>query len=114
MMGRQVFEYVNTRHRNSTFCEVYIKIKQICSYNFFFAKSRIKKARIKCQELLILSWRRPLSYRNLSTDLLRKSMDWFLYDNGLRHEKVKVSNVAWIQKVTNLHFMIWIYNLLNL
>ena len=55
MMGRQVFEYVNTRHRNSTFCEVYIKIKQICSYNFFFAKSRIKKARIKCQELLILS-----------------------------------------------------------
>ena len=24
---------------------------------------------------------RPLSYRNLSIDLLRKSMDWFLYDN---------------------------------
>ena len=21
--------------------------------------------------------------------LLRKSMDWFLYDNGLRHERVK-------------------------
>lgn len=34
MMGRQLFEYVNTRHRNSTFCEVYIKIKQICCYNF--------------------------------------------------------------------------------
>ena len=26
---------------------------------------------------LTLSWRRPLSYRN-----------WFLYDNGLRHERV--------------------------
>ena len=24
-----------------------------------------------------------------STFLLRKSMDWFLYDNGLRHERVK-------------------------
>ena len=33
-------------------------------------------------------WRRPFSYRNQSTDLLRKSMEWFLYDNGLRHERV--------------------------
>ena len=31
---------------------------------------------------LTLSWRSPLSYR--------KSMDWFLYDNGLRHERVKL------------------------
>ena len=31
-----------------------------------------------------------LSYRNQSIDLLCKSMDWFLYDNGLRHERVKV------------------------
>ena len=37
---------------------------------------------------LTLSWRRPLSYRNQSIDLLRKSMDWFLYDNDLRHERV--------------------------
>ena len=37
---------------------------------------------------LTLSWRRPLSYRNQSIDLLCKSMDWFLYDNGLRHERV--------------------------
>ena len=33
--------------------------------------------------LLTLSWRRPLSYRNQSIDLLR-----FLYGNGLRHERV--------------------------
>ena len=32
--------------------------------------------------LLTLSWRRPSSYRN-------QSMDWFLYDNGLRHYRVK-------------------------
>ena len=30
----------------------------------------------------------PILYRNQSTDLLYKSMDWFLYDKGLRHEKV--------------------------
>ena len=41
------------------------------------------------QSSLTLSWRRPLSYRNQSIDLLRKSMDWVLYDNGLRHERVK-------------------------
>ena len=28
-----------------------------------------------------------------SIDLLRKSVDWFLYDNGLRHERVKQSNI---------------------
>ena len=38
---------------------------------------------------LTFSWRRPLSYRNQSIDLLRKSIDWFLYDIGLRHERVK-------------------------
>ena len=43
-----------------------------------------------CPFLLYLSllWRRPLSYRNQSIDLLRKSMDSFLYDNGHRHERV--------------------------
>ena len=39
---------------------------------------------------LTLSWRRPLSYRNQSIVLQSKSMDWFLYDNGLRHERVKI------------------------
>ena len=33
-------------------------------------------------QILPLSWRGPLSYRNQSIDLQRKSMDWFLYDNG--------------------------------
>ena len=42
-----------------------------------------------CAKDLTLSWRGPLSYRNQSTDLQSKSMDWFLYDNGLRHERVK-------------------------
>ena len=38
---------------------------------------------------LTLSWRRPLSYRNHSIDLLCKSIDWFLYENCLCHERVK-------------------------
>ena len=40
---------------------------------------------------LTLSWRRSLSCRNHSNDLLCKSVDWFLYDGDLRHERVKVS-----------------------
>ena len=39
---------------------------------------------------LTLSWRRPLSCRNQSTDLQSKSMDWFLYDDGLRNERVNI------------------------
>ena len=38
---------------------------------------------------LTLSWRRPMSYRNQSIDLRNTYMDWFLYDIGLRHERVK-------------------------
>ena len=34
-----------------------------------------------------------LSYRNQSIDLLRKSMDWLIYDSDLRHEKVNKSKV---------------------
>ena len=41
---------------------------------------------------LTLSWRRPYSYRNQSTDSLRNSMDWFLHDDSLRHERVKSLN----------------------
>ena len=40
---------------------------------------------------LTLSWRRSLSYGNQSIDSLRKSIDWFLYDNDLRYERVKYS-----------------------
>ena len=38
---------------------------------------------------LSLSWRRSLSYRNQSIDLLSKSMDWFLHHRDLRHKRVK-------------------------
>ena len=49
--------------------------------------------------LLTLSWWRPLSYRNQSTDLLRKSMEWLLYDNDIRHERVKMGK-KWRKMLT--------------
>ena len=52
----------------------------------------------KCP-ILTLSWRGPLLYRNQSIDLQSKSMDWFLYDNDLRHERVKM---FWVGCVTVL------------
>ena len=47
---------------------------------------------------LTLSWRRPL-YRNQSIDLWSKSVDWFLYDNGLRHERVNLPRRDDISKI---------------
>ena len=47
---------------------------------------------------LTLSRLTPLSYRNQSIDLLCKSMDWFLYDNGLRHERVKLGVIKNVGK----------------
>ena len=40
-------------------------------------------------QYLTLSRRWSLSYRNQSIDLFYKSVDWFLYDKDLRHERVK-------------------------
>ena len=51
--------------------------------NHFSYKSKIQKT-----TKLTLSWRRPISYRNQSIDFRSKSMDWFLYYIGLRHERV--------------------------
>ena len=37
--------------------------------------------------IITLSWQTSLSFRNQSIDLLSKSMNWFLYDKDLRHER---------------------------
>ena len=52
------------------------------------------KCDLSVKKCLTLSWRRPLSYRNQSID--KQSMDCFLYDNGLRHERVNVNLRVWI------------------
>ena len=53
---------------------------------------------------LTLSWRRPISYRNQSIDLQSKSIDWFLYDIRLRHERVKAKAYAFILRY--LYFLL--------
>ena len=50
---------------------------------------RLKLATCRANPGFTLSWRRTLSYRNQSTDFHNKSMDWFLYDGDLHHERVK-------------------------
>ena len=50
---------------------------------------------------LTLSWRRSLSCRNQSIDLLCKSFDWFLYDRDLRNERVKNCGKLWTRKTYN-------------
>ena len=47
-----------------------------------------QKKWLKPYKRLTLPWGRSLSYRNQSIDLLCKSVDWFLYDRGLCHERV--------------------------
>ena len=63
---------------------------------------------------LTLSWRRPISYRNQSIDFLRKSMDWFLYDIGLHHERVnslefrnKYAQRFYNPKKTFIYLSVW-------
>ena len=40
-------------------------------------------------------------------DLPSKSMDWFLYDIGLHHERVKILTKNYIQKILKLHVFHW-------
>ena len=54
-------------------------------------------------KILTLSWRGPLSYRNQSIDLQSKSMDWFLCNNGLGHERVKCIFIL-LNKQCSYHF----------
>ena len=53
---------------------------------------------------LTLSWRRLLSYRNQSIDLLRKSVNWFLYDSGLRHERIKLEECCKGHQLISCHW----------
>ena len=48
---------------------------------------------------LTIPWRGPLSYTNQYIDLLQKSMNWFLYDDGLRHESVRSKKNALLFKM---------------
>ena len=84
--------------------------------NFCFIHTYLYHSFIHSFIDLTLSWRRPLSYRNQSIDLQSKSMDWFLYDDGLRHESVKLKFLTikfrwdrlrnWVE-ISNDAFCVW-------
>ena len=65
----------------------YVVHKNLC--NLFIHHCAYVKILHKWEFGLTLSRRRSLSYRNKSIDLQSKSMDWFLYDGDLRHERAK-------------------------
>ena len=56
-----------------------IDFQEICQTDLRFKTLKIR---------LTLSRRRPLSYGNQSIDLQSKSIDWFLYDNGICHKEL--------------------------
>ena len=60
------------------------------------------------EQILALSWRGPLSYRNQSINLQSKSMEWFLYDNGFRHESYWLSTLMYLLKMilTRIPFLL--------
>ena len=65
---------------------IFKSVQQYVNINSFMADAVI------IYRNLTLSWWRPLSYRNQFTDFQSKSMDWFLYDNGLRHVELKTTS----------------------
>ena len=74
-----------------------VKLFKGCLPQIFLGPFLGTLSKISCERgfILTLSWRRPLSYRNQSIDLQSKSMDWFLYDNGLHHKRVKWVEWKW-------------------
>ena len=60
-----------------------------------------------------LSWQSSLSYRIQSIDLQSKSMDWFLYNGDLRHERVTCLSdsfaVLWKPYQKELHNCFFLY-----
>ena len=81
----------------------------LLSSSFSFSSSS-KRKEIFAQ--LTLTWR-SLSYRNQSTDLQRKSTDWFLYDRELRHERVKIlKHTRYYQLILLILYSILLYDIL--
>ena len=65
----------------------FLRCRELCCFLVLYVCQSLTKLAIND---LTLSRRGPLSHRNRSIDLLRKSVDWFLYNNSLRLERVKM------------------------
>ena len=85
-------------HDHNTYCNNYktqlnfkVCLKRLSKLKNRIAWPNLGLFQMNCDSALCLtlSWRRSFSYRNQSIDLLAKSMDWFLYDKSLRHERFR-------------------------
>ena len=93
--------------------EIFMWIFGFFKNSFFTEHLRTTTSQISM--MLTLLCRRSLSYRNQPIDLLCKSMDWFLYDNGLCHENVKSLAVWKHCKIFKriCHFSTWMKGLIK-
>ena len=83
---KQKFQH-NFKNTINPLCSCSTEAKATLHFFFLFCQFFSAIREILMNELA-LSWRSSLSYRNQSIDLQSKSMDWFLYDRDLRHERV--------------------------
>ena len=81
--------WIKTVAQRCSIKKLFFKICQNSQENTYVDLFFIKVAELRPATFLTLSWRAPLYYKNQSIDLQSKSMDWFLYDNDLRHEGLK-------------------------
>ena len=69
-------------------------LTHVLEYNYIYVRSCFSAIKIWLVKKVIFfdtfSWWWSLSYRSQSIDLLFQSVDWFLYDRDLRHERVKI------------------------
>ena len=103
-------------------CGLIFSLTLVLLFNSLSQKLRCRDINIfrfmKEKNALTYSRWRLLSYRNQSIDFRSKLMDWFLYDNGLRHERIKQnqlnSTMSWIQLKMNWKCLLTLYlNLYN-
>ena len=82
----------NTRRRHEIYSKLIIKATERGRYKYGLQQALTKRYEIQLLIFLLftLSWRRFLSYRNQFIHLVCESMDWFLYDRDLCHERVKI------------------------
>ena len=93
-IGREILLYVSYCKIRSRYISQGVQVDHEWSqFKFLACMSGLRNVILKSKSLLTLSRWCPLSYRNQSIELLCKLMDWFLYDNSLRHERVNCQNV---------------------
>ena len=73
----------------------------------FYLRSQKVHGHFSIYQLGPISSFRSLPYRNQSIDLQRKSVDWFLYNRDLRHERVNMNYEYKVHLAILFPFLLW-------